>query len=107
MTTEVPPADRRTIEDAITFHAAMIASGMPEARQGALDTILAIAAPLLAAPRGGREAQRDAGEQRRVAELAELAASILASYIKTGDGYRGRAGQVQIARWQATLDSLR
>jgi len=96
MTTEVPPADRRTIEDAITFHAAMIASGMPEARQGALDTILAIAAPLLAAPRGGREAQ-----------LAGLAAEILRSYIKTGDGYRGRAGQVQIARWQATLDSLR
>jgi len=35
--------------------------------------------------------------------LRELAAEILGSYIKTGDGYRGRAGQVQIARWRDQL----
>lgn len=35
--------------------------------------------------------------------LRALAAEILASYVKTGDGYRGRVGQVQIQRWQQQL----
>jgi hypothetical protein len=49
MATEVSPGARRKIEDAICGHAGMIAHGSKEMRQGALDTILAIAAPLLSA----------------------------------------------------------
>lgn len=36
--------------------------------------------------------------------MEKLAAEILDSYIKTGDGWRGRVGQVQIARWRVRLD---
>lgn len=36
--------------------------------------------------------------------LRELAAEILGSYVKRDDGYRGRVGQVQIARWRVRLD---
>jgi hypothetical protein len=39
----------------------------------------------------------------RINELEILAGDILASYHQTSDGYRGRVGQVQIARWQAIL----
>lgn len=39
----------------------------------------------------------------RIQELEQLAAEILATYVKTGDGYRGRVGQVQIQRWQQQL----
>lgn len=39
----------------------------------------------------------------RVAELEQLAAQMLASYHQGSDGYRGRVGQVQIARWRKTL----
>ena len=39
----------------------------------------------------------------RIQELEKLAAEILASYARTGDGYRGRAGQVQVARWRERL----
>jgi hypothetical protein len=44
--------------------------------------------------------ERDA----RIAELEQLAGEVLGSYYQTSDGYRGRVGQVQIARWQATLN---
>jgi hypothetical protein len=49
MAAEVAADARRKIEDAICGHAQMLAHGSAETRQGALDTILAIAAPLLAA----------------------------------------------------------
>jgi len=48
---------------------------------------------------GWLEAERD--------RLAQLAAEILASYARTGDGYRGRAGQVQVARWRDQLGGSR
>lgn len=41
---------------------------------------------------------------QRIAELAQLAGEVLGSYYKASDGYRGRVGQVQIARWQAVLN---
>lgn len=40
----------------------------------------------------------------RLAALEKLAAEILDSYTKTSDGWRGRVGQVQIARWRVRLD---
>ena len=41
----------------------------------------------------------------RVTELHQLATDIIATYHKRDDdGYRGRAGQVQIAKWQTVLD---
>lgn len=39
----------------------------------------------------------------RIAELEQLAAEILATFTKGSDGYRARAGQVQIAKWETTL----
>ena len=39
----------------------------------------------------------------RIAELEQLATDILASYHQASDGYRGRVGQMQIAKWQARL----
>jgi hypothetical protein len=40
----------------------------------------------------------------RIDELQALARDMLASFIKTSDGHRARVGQVQIARWQKTLE---
>jgi hypothetical protein len=37
-------------------------------------------------------------------DLEALARDMLASFVKTSDGYRARAGQVQIARWTAQLE---
>ena len=39
----------------------------------------------------------------RVAELENLAAGILAKFTSSGEGHRARVGQVQVARWEATL----
>ena len=39
----------------------------------------------------------------RITELGQLAADMLASFTKSLDGYRARAGQVQIGKWSATL----
>ena len=39
----------------------------------------------------------------RIQELEKLAAEILASFTRTGAGYRARVGQVQIARWRDQL----
>lgn len=40
----------------------------------------------------------------RAAELQSLGEGILSYFHETGDGYRARAGQVQIARWQKALE---
>jgi hypothetical protein len=45
-----------------------------------------------------------AREQRRAAGLEALAREVIGSYRKTSDGYRGRAGQVQISKWTAALE---
>jgi hypothetical protein len=56
------------------------------------------------------EAQPETAEHLTGGLLAEntrlraLAAEILDSYIKTGGEWRGRVGQVQIARWRVRLD---
>lgn len=44
-----------------------------------------------------------AADAQRILQLEQLAAGILASYHQASDGYRGRVGQVQIARWRKTL----
>lgn len=56
---------------------------------------------------------RDARAQYRAAEhartrarqLEELAADMLSRFVRTSDGHRARVGQVQVGRWQATLDA--
>jgi hypothetical protein len=58
-----------------------------------------------AQPHLAYNAGKTAGD--RIAQLTALAEEILASYSKTGDGYRGRVGQVQIATWTARLDGER
>jgi len=45
----------------------------------------------------------DTAAGHRIAALEALAAEILASYVKRDDGYRGRVGQVQVARWRDRL----
>lgn len=40
----------------------------------------------------------------RINALEQLAGDVIASYHRGSDGYRGRVGQVQIARWQAVID---
>jgi hypothetical protein len=40
----------------------------------------------------------------RIAELTALADEILGSYSKAEGGYRGRVGQMQIAKWRERLD---
>jgi hypothetical protein len=57
---------------------------------------------MVAANREAAEAH-DTAQHARIAELEQLAAGILASYHRGSDGYRGRVGQVQIAKWNATL----
>jgi hypothetical protein len=42
-------------------------------------------------------------QETRVAALELLAASMLATFGATDQGYRARVGQAQIAKWQATL----
>jgi hypothetical protein len=71
-----------------------------EANRAASRLVLEAAQPHLAYAAG-----KAAGD--RIAQLTALAAEILASYSKTGDGYRGRVGQVQIATWTARLDGER
>lgn len=39
----------------------------------------------------------------RVAVLEALAAEILGTFSKGSDGYRARAGQIAVARWEHTL----
>jgi hypothetical protein len=45
-----------------------------------------------------------AAASERITDLQNLAGAMLASFTRTDDGYRCRVGQVQIARWRATLD---
>jgi hypothetical protein len=40
---------------------------------------------------------------QRILELELLGADILATFVRRDDGHRARAGQVQIAKWQKTL----
>lgn len=42
-------------------------------------------------------------ERLRITQLEQLAADILSHFHPAGDGHRARAGQIQIAKWQATL----
>lgn len=42
-------------------------------------------------------------DRERIAELEQLATEVIASYHQASDGYRGRVGQVQIAKWQTRL----
>ena len=52
-------------------------------------------------PDGLTEAEE--GVMARIAELEDLAREMLSTFIKVSDGYRARAGQVQIARWKEQL----
>lgn len=90
----VSGAARQRIEDAIYHHAGMLTHGTPGIREGAMDTIVAIIAPLLAVPE----------TTARIAELEQLAAEILASFSRTEGGHRARVGQVQIQKWHARLN---
>lgn len=47
--------------------------------------------------------EAEAANLARIAELEQLATQILDTYHQRDDGYRGRVGQVQIARWRTTL----
>lgn len=56
----------------------------------------------------GLKAALEAGlaiELARIAQLETLARHMLATYQRVSDGYRGRVGQVQIAKWQTELTS--
>jgi hypothetical protein len=53
-------------------------------------------------------ARRNIAElEERTAGLTQLADSVLQSFVKTSDGYRARAGSVQIRKWEAALLNLR
>lgn len=71
----------------------IIGTGLANAVRDALTAAL----PHLAYAAG-----RAAGD--RIVQLEALATETLASYHRTSDGYRGRVGQVQIAKWQAVLN---
>lgn len=51
--------------------------------------------------------QAVASERERCAQLAALCDSILSHFTKGSDGYRARAGQIQIRKWETALLSLR
>jgi hypothetical protein len=48
-----------------------------------------------------------AAERERAAGLEQLADSVLQAFVRTSDGYRARAGGVQIRKWEAALLELR
>lgn len=68
----------------------------PAISRADVERMLTAAAPHLAYAVGAA-----AGDRMR--QLEQLAGELLGSYHKGSDGYRGRVGQVQIARWQAVL----
>lgn len=68
------------------------------------EVILDAAAPHLAYAAGGAAGDRIRALETRIGVLQQLAGDVLGSYYKASDGYRGRVGQVQLARWQAVLD---
>jgi hypothetical protein len=98
--TDIPPEAVAAAADLLT-EAMTVTGETPSPGELAANAGLALLMVEAAEPHLAYAAGKAAGAG--IVQLEQLAAAILATFVKRDDGHRARAGQVQIAKWQAIL----